>query len=85
MMRGNIRSAPILGGDEEKETGSPGGTPAPINVLIISDFLTHSFNRSGDVEKGVVAKKGLPSGNLNENSPQGRNFKTLLFSVDQEF
>jgi len=53
-------------------------------VFLISDFLTPSFNSSGDVEKGVVAKKGLQPGNLNGNSPQGWNFETLLFSADQE-
>ncbi len=51
---------------------------------MISDFLTRSFNSSGDVGKGIDPKKGLQPGNLNENSPRGWNFKTLLFSADQE-
>ena len=48
-------------------------------------FPTRSFNSSRDVEKGVVAKKGLlQPGNLNENFPQRWNFKTSLFSADQD-
>ena len=52
--------------------------------VVTSDFLTCSLNSAGDVEKGVVAKKRLQPGNLNENSPQGWNFRTLLFSAEQE-
>ena len=39
-----------------------------------SDFLTRSFNSSGNVEKWVVPKKGLQPGNLNENSTGGVEF-----------
>ncbi len=49
-----------------------------VNCLI-SDFLPHSFNSSGDVGKGVVPKKGLQPGNLNENPPRGGILDIIYF------